>query len=266
MPDPIVRLGLGASGPEPRGAASWRTRAESELGVSAAEVERLAGAVSAVPVVATIGWVVFGVAVALALLILAAAVSAVGLVRRRAHRRRMLLRAAPDALEAIARDLRTGHSFRSAIARQAETGAALAAPFRRVRAAIELGRPADSACAVFAEHADANFPGATMAALLATASHGGRGSSQALDIGAAALRHRALLRSEVRSLVAQAESSVRVLASLPVAFIALGFATGQSGSLALFTTTTGRWCLGLGLAMNLVGLGWMRHLVRSVSV
>lgn len=264
MTDPVVRLGIGHV--EPDGSlhpvlAAIRVR----LAPTPSEWALLTSvAVTAVPLGA-LGWLVLGFG--------AGAVIAVGhgvvllAVGRRAseRHRRGLRNGLPVALEAIARDLRTGVAFRSAIARQADESGSMASHFRRVHAAIELGQATEDACAALTTNTAGIRDHQAVAGVLSMVSAGGRGSARALEEAARAARQKQVVRSEVRALVAQAESSLRVLAGLPIAFVGLGMLSGQAGATALFDTSLGRWCLAIGVALNSIGLVWMRALVRSVA-
>lgn len=265
MSDPVQRLGIGIADRRPTDVSPWLSAAHDRLAPTASEWALLTSvALTAVPMAVAV-WLFFGFVPAAAVLGGHGGVLAV--VARRAHRRHQqrLADGLPVALDGLARDLRTGASFRSAVARQATEPGPIAVHFRRVHTAIELGQPADEACIALVANARSIHNGQTTAGVLAMASGGGRGSARALEEAAHAARQEQVVRGEVRALVAQAESSVRVLAGLPIVFVGLGMLSGQAGAMALFHTSVGRWCLAIGIVLDGAGLVWMRALVRSVT-
>lgn len=265
MSDPVQRLGIGTGRGQPAHVSPWLSDAHDRIAPNAREWALLTSvAMIAVPL-ALVVWFAFGFVAAAAVLGSHGVVLAG--VARRAHRRHRerLANDLPVALDGLARDLRTGASFRSAVARQAREPGPVARHFRRVHTAIELGQPADEACAALVANSSGMHNAATTAGVLAMVAGGGRGSARALEEAAQAARQEQMVRGEVRALVAQAESSVRVLAGLPIAFVALGMLSGQDGALALFHTSVGRWCLVIGIVLDGAGLVWMRALVRSVT-
>ena len=264
MSDPVRRLGIGhASQGAP--VAPWLAAIHTHISPTAAEWALLTSvALTAMPLGCVIG-LVFSVRAALVVVATHLVVMAVVAVRGHRRQARDLRGALPVALDAVARDLRTGASFASAIARQAHEVGPMAPHFRRVHTAIDLGQAVDEACGALSAGAGPIANEQTTVGVLTMVSGGGRGSARALEEAANAARQRHRVQGEVRALVAQAESSVRVLAALPVVFLGLGMLSGQAGGTALISTAVGRWCLGIGLALDGAGLVWMRALVRSVE-
>lgn len=265
MSDPVQRLGIGTRGQDSDDLAPWLANIHDRIAPTASEWALLTSvAMTAVPIGIAIRLLV-GVAPAAVVLLGHGAVLVMVARRARTRQRQSLLDGLPVALDALARDLRTGASFRSAVARQATAPGPMMAHFRRMHTAIELGQAADEACNAFAASTDSLRSQQTVIGVLAMVSAGGRGSARALEETARAAREQEIVRSDVRSLVAQAESSVRVLAGLPILFVGLGMLSGQAGATALFHTPIGRWCLAIGLVLDGAGLAWMRALVRSVT-
>ncbi len=264
MTDPVQRLGIGNGRVSSR-RNGWVGRARSRFQPTDAEWAVISGlACAAVPIGAA-ALVLFGARAAA--IVVAAIMAGISVLGRRVRRRhaRQVADALPAALAALARDIRTGASFGSAIARQGEAHGPMSPLFRRVHAAIELGQAVDQACAALAIDGRQVGDDATVVGVLAMVSGGGRGSARALDEAAHAARQRQVIRDEIRALIAQAESSVRLLAGLPVLFVAVAILTGQSGATLLVDSAVGRWCLAGGLVFDGAGLLWMRLLVRSVA-
>ncbi len=264
MSDPVRRLGIGRTHEEAP-VAPWLAAMHARISPTAAEWALLTSlALTAAPLGLVVGLVFRGTA---ALVVAATHLVVMAVVSVRGHRRQTqeLRGALPVALDALARDLRTGASFASAIERQAHEPGPMAPHFRRVHTAIDLGQAVDEACGALVAGAGAIAEEQTTAGVLTMVSGGGRGSARALEEAASAARQRERVQGEVRALVAQAESSVRVLAALPIVFLGLGMLSGQAGGTALISTAVGRWCLGIGLALDGAGLVWMRTLVRSVE-
>ena len=263
MTDPIQRLGIGVD-PTTSPAARRLAQAQERLGATQAEWALLTSLATAAPLVGVIAGSLFGSAPGLVLVIVHVAVVVVIARRAKQRRARQIATALPAALEGLARDLRTGASFGAAVARQADGNSPMASQFRRVHGAIELGQAVDQACGSLTVDSPHLADDQTAVGVLAMVSGGGRGSARALDEAAHSARQRQLVRDEVRALVAQAESSVRMLAGLPVLFVGFAMMTGQEGATALIDTAIGRWCLVLGLVLDGAGLLWMRALVSSV--
>ena len=262
MSDPVTRLGIGAG--EAVDVPAWLVGVHDRIEPTAREWALVTSlGIAALPL-GVAALVLCSAGAAAGLVVAHAAFISVLVVRAGRRHREQLGRGIPIALDAMARDLRTGASFRAAVARQAAAPGAAARHFRRVHTAIELGQAVDEACAALGTGPPRREQ-QTVVGVLTMASAGSRGSARALEEAARAARHQLVVRGEVRALVAQAESSVRVLAGLPVVFVGLGALSGQTGAAALVSTSIGRWCLVLGIVLDGLGLVWMRMLVRSVA-
>jgi len=181
------------------------------------------------------------------------------------HRRdRRLLAALPDALELIARSLRSGASIVQALA---DASLGVAGPLR-----VALGRVVDDtnrgdslgrALGRFAERSSLGEVRVAVAALtLATES--GASPARALDGVSASLRDGQRLQSELAALTSQARASAVVLIALPIVFVGVNAAIDPSALAFLFHDRFGRLCLGLGLVLDAIGWIWMRALVGQV--
>ena len=167
-------------------------------------------------------------------------------------------------LEAVGRSMRAGSTVRDALRRACELHEG---PFslrlRGVVAGLDLGEPFERAIDRIARRSTSDEL-ALVAALFVIVGRAGRGGAQALSAGSRSIRQAIELRHEVEALVTQARLSAHIMSALPPAFVGIGVITGQSGIETLFTSSFGRWCLGIGLLLDAAGLLLMRRLVHRV--
>lgn len=197
-----------------------------------------------------------------ALLVGAAALAArAGLVARR---RRGAARTAEEhlleACELIAADLRAGLTPETALARAATDWPALAP----VAAAADLGVDVPGAFRVAAAG-----PGQRDLLLVAGAWQVSQRSGSALAAGmtrvAGRLRQARSSRAIVRSELASARATARLLAVLPFLSLAMGSGVGGDPVRFLVGTPWGFGCLASGLLLDLVGLWWIDRLAESIA-
>jgi Flp pilus assembly protein TadB len=174
--------------------------------------------------------------------------------------------ALPDALESMARGLRSGTSLRLAIG---ETGASVSGPlgagFVEVAEAAARGRSLHDAVDRWREATPGDGVALTAAALGLGAELGGA-AARSLDGVAGTLRDRIAARREVRALSAQARASAAVIGIAPVAFL-LVVAAADPGSVGfLVGSPIGLLCLMSGLGLDTVGGWWMRRIVSRAAV
>ena len=169
--------------------------------------------------------------------------------------------ALPDALDAIARAVRTGAALPQAVGEVAP-----AVPGRLGRELRDLAARSGSGVAFVAsldEWASRSpTPGVRLAsAALALAAESGGRAAEAVDGVAATLRSRLAVADEVRALSSQARASAAVIALAPLAFgAAAGLTDGRTA--AFFTTPLGLALLATGLALDGLGAWWMSRLCR----
>jgi len=182
------------------------------------------------------------------------------------HRRdRQVDEALPDALDAIARSLRSGGSLRQAVEEAAgATRGPLAADLTRVVTEIGAGAPLAASLERWA--ASRPLPGVRLAtAALGLGAETGGASAQAIDGVAATLRTNLGISGEVRALSSQARLSALVIVLAPVAFALLA-ATADGATLSfLLGTPLGLACLGGGLGLDALGWWWMRRVIAVVT-
>ncbi len=100
----------------------------------------------------------------------------------------------------------------------------------------------------------------TVQALSATAHLGGP-IAATLDQAAAVLRERAAARAERRAHGAQARLSGRVLTIVPLGFAVWSATVSQRTRDIYVSTVAGGICAVFGIALNLAGWRWMRHII-----
>jgi tight adherence protein B len=193
--------------------------------------------------------------------------TATSLIERllRGRRARALERALPDALDAIARSLRSGGSLRLAVG---EAARSVDEPLRRdlevVADAVRDGAALPDALEWWA--ADRPSTGVRLAtAALSLGAETGGASAQAIDGVAATLRTNLGIAAEVRALSSQARLSALVIVLAPVAFSLMAATSDATTATFLFRTPFGLVCLALGLGLDLLGWLWMRALTDVVA-
>jgi tight adherence protein B len=173
--------------------------------------------------------------------------------------------ALPDALESMARSLRSGSSLRIAIG---ETGAAAPAPLgeglTEVADTAARGRPLAAAIERWSSTAPGEGVALAGAALRLGAELGGA-AARSLDGVAGTLRDRNAVRREVRALSTQARASAAVIGVAPVAFLLVVAAADPSAVGFLVGSPTGLVCLASGLGLDAVGAWWMRRIVARAG-
>lgn len=74
------------------------------------------------------------------------------------------------------------------------------------------------------------------------------------------------LKQEIASELASTKATVIILASLPILGIFLSSLLSGNSLNWLFGTGAGRLCLGIGAGLNLIGLYWIKRIIRSALV
>lgn len=187
-------------------------------------------------------------------------VAALGAASGRADR--LLEQALPEALEAMARALRSSASLRQAIEEAAATtpgrlGVDLDAVATEVANGETLARALDR----WGERRP--LPGVRLAvSALGLGAETGGAHARAVDGVAATIRSRLAVGREVRALASQARLSAMVITLAPLGFSALATATDDRTADFLLRTPLGLACLSAGLLLDGVAALWMHRLSR----
>jgi tight adherence protein B len=175
------------------------------------------------------------------------------------------LRALPDALASLARALRAGTPFASAL-REAADSTSTTVGRDLVAAADELGhgRPVADVLAEWSSRRPILGVRLTVAALLMGTEVGGS-RARAVDRVASRLRDQAAAAREVQALSIQARLSAVVIGGAPVAFAGLGMVGDGAVAHFLLATPAGWACLVGGLGLDVAAALWMRRIVRAAA-
>jgi tight adherence protein B len=177
-------------------------------------------------------------------------------------RDRKLREQLPDVLTVMASSLRAGHSFLQALDTVAkEVDEPAATEFNRVVAEIRLGRPAEEALGAMADRVGSeDFKWAVLAINIQR--EVGGNLAEILDTVADTIRDRARIRRDVDTLTTEGRLSAYVLIAMPFV-IALYLAAVNPDYLSLlFTTGVGMVMIGVASCLMIVGIYWMRKIVK----
>lgn len=183
----------------------------------------------------------------------------------RGRRDRLIESSMPDALDSMARSLRSGGSLRHAIDEAAaDVGGPLGDDIDRV--AGELRDGVSLADALERWSIERPLAGVRLAtAALGLGAETGGASAQAVDGVAETLRTNVAIAGEVRALSSQARMSALVIALAPLGFTALAAISDGQTATFLLRTPVGLACLCIGLGLDLAGGLWM-HRLSAIDV
>lgn len=164
-------------------------------------------------------------------------------------------------LEAFAAELRAGRAVGAALRRAAESDPALV---RSALGAVRWG--GDVAAALEQDAARTRMPVLRRFAACWRVGEGtGAGLADAVERLAYATREAERTRLELRARTAEPRATMRVLAALPAAGVALGALLGADTLGWLVGTVPGRVVLAAGIGLDLLGVLWARRIVSSVE-
>ena len=186
----------------------------------------------------------------------------VGLVVARGRAQRAFVAGLPGFVEFVAGQLRSGHTVASALVAAGDRAGPLGGDARRVQQRVALGATLTDALARWAGERRCE-PAAAVAGALAVAAETGGAAATALDGLARSLRDVLGAQAEAAALSAQARLSAVVVGVAPIAYLGFAAATDPHAAASLVSTSTGRACLALGLALDALGALWMRRITRS---
>jgi tight adherence protein B len=183
----------------------------------------------------------------------------------RSRRDRQLEQSLPDALDAVARSLRSGASMRQAVAESADAVRGLLRDDLDVVARdVGDGESLDRALERWCERRPR--PGVRLAAAaLALGAETGGASARAIDGVTATLRTNLGIAGEVRALSSQARLSALVIVLAPLAFSLLATTSDGTSAAFLLGTPVGWLCLVVGLGLDAIGWLWMRRVTEVVA-
>lgn len=178
---------------------------------------------------------------------------------------RLIEDALPDALESMARALRSGASLRQAVEETAGvTPGLLGADLTAVAVEVAHGRALAAALDRWGQRRP--LPGVRLAvSALALGAETGGAHARAIDGVAATVRSRLAVGREVRALSSQARLSGVVITLAPLGFSALAAASDERTAGFLLRTPLGLFCLVAGLTLDAVAALWMLRLARIDS-
>ncbi|KRF16558.1 hypothetical protein ASG90_09750 [Nocardioides sp. Soil797] len=197
--------------------------------------------------------------------LLIGAVAVVGIASVRAHRRRAAAAAATGAqvqevCEILGAELAAGLPVETCL-REAATAWP---PMRRAVGAHAMGSSVPDLLRGLADE-----PGAgdlrLVAAAWQVAARSGSGLADSLAEVSQTLRAREATRRVVRSELASARSTARLMAFLPVLTLAMGSGVGGNPIAFLLGTPFGLACLALGLLLTVAGLRWIESISAGVE-
>lgn len=185
-----------------------------------------------------------------------------GWMNRRASRVRAVVLQLPDALDLMARALRSGHAFSTALQMVAEEGPQpLAGEFALVVEQLTLGGDPDEAFDALAERVPVDEMRFFAMAVKLQRQTGGQ-LAEVLGNIAHLLRQRLRLLDKVRVLTAEGRLSAQVLAALPPVTGAALLAARPEFISVLWTDPAGMQLLQISAALMVLGGVWLWRLTR----
>jgi tight adherence protein B len=175
---------------------------------------------------------------------------------------RIVAAAVPETLERVGAELRAGGTVATALTAIGHGDGPLASDIPRLEARVRLGASLPGALQAWSRERPAPGVEATAGALALSATVGGR-AAESLDALAASLRDRLAVADEARALSAQARYSAWVIGVAPVGYIVASAAVDPRSLHLLLGTAGGRACALVGIALELLGVAWMRAIVRG---
>ncbi len=171
----------------------------------------------------------------------------------------------PEALSLQASVLRAGQSLgRSLRVLAEETKAPLREELETMLGEVDFGRPLEEALERFSARIPSKDLDMWVTAMLVHRQTGGN-LAGVIDSSALRVTQRLQLRSEVKAMTAQGRLSGLVVAVAPMAFFLLLSAGSREQMDFLFSTPLGLTILFAGMAMNGLGMLWIRQVLRIRS-
>lgn len=166
-----------------------------------------------------------------------------------------------EVCEVVAAELRAGRT-------PVEALSAASPVLPELGSAVAAGRLGADVPAAISEIGSAGTTNAlrSLAAAWSVADRSGAGLADVLDRLAAKLRSDEELRAEVAAQLAAPRATARVVASLPIVGLALGYGLGADPLAFLLGTSIGIGCLLGGSGLVLAGLLWVERLASAAEL
>jgi tight adherence protein B len=182
--------------------------------------------------------------------------------RRRTARVERIERQFPEALDLMGRAMRAGHAFPSAVKMVAdEMPEPLGRDFRILFDEMNYGVPAGEALRHLADRVPLPDVSYFVVAVLIQRESGGN-LAELLDSIAGIVRQRLKLMGEVRTLSAEGKLSAYILTALPFGVVAVVNLINPEFMTVLWTDPLGHRMVGVALFLMLLGMLWMRKIIR----
>lgn len=168
----------------------------------------------------------------------------------------------PQALDLMSRAMRAGHAFAAAVRMVAEElPDPLGQDFRILFDEMNYGVPAHTALARLAERVPLPDVSYFAVAVMIQRESGGN-LAELLDKIATIVRERLKLHGEIRTLSAEGRLSAVILTALPFGVAAVVNVVNPRFMAVLWTDPTGLRMVGAALFMMVLGMLWMRKIIR----
>jgi tight adherence protein B len=168
----------------------------------------------------------------------------------------------PGVIELIATSLRSGLSIRSAFLQVTQQSQRPIQPELAILERMQrIGIPLDAALSEWAKRMPLGEL-KLLAFTVGVSTASGGNLSDSLDRLAAAWRQHLILEEKVDALTAQGRLQAWVMAALPFILVFALSVLDPKSMQSLWTTTAGHVVIGVVLVLELVGLLWIRRLIR----
>lgn len=168
----------------------------------------------------------------------------------------------PTVIELLATSLRAGLSIRAALTQLVKQSVRpIAQELAMLDRMQRIGLPLDRALLEWSNRLPVPELRLLTFTISVSAASGG-GLSEALDRLAASFRQRLMLEEKVDALTAQGRMQAWVMVALPVALAVVLTAMDPDSMKSLWTSAAGHMVLGAVIVLEVLGLLWIRRLVR----
>jgi tight adherence protein B len=198
----------------------------------------------------------------LAALVLGIAAPYVALLRARKTRFGRIEEQLPDAIDVMKRALRAGHPFNACLKLVAEDlDEPIAREFRQTFADVNYGNDLRRALLGLLMRIPSTNVMALVTAVLVQKETGGN-LAEIFDSLSKVIRGRFRFQRKVRTLSAEGRLSAWILALVPIVLFAVIWVTTPAYLPPLLEHPTGQKLIGFGVVMLIVGVLWMRKIIR----